>query len=68
MPITLSHLRRLSAISNKENVANYLLDGEVMSSIIYPSALLLEDIEIKKAEVKKESEPALRFPLTIYFE
>ena len=65
MPITLSHLRRLSAISNKENVANYLLDEEVMSSIIYPSALLLEDIEIKKAEVKKESEPALRFPVGI---
>ena len=63
MPITLSHLRRLNAISNKENVSNYLLDGEVISSMIYPSALLLEDIEIKKAEVKKESEPALRFPL-----
>lgn len=68
MPITLSHLRRLNNISNKENVANYLLDGEVISSMIYPSALLLEDIEIKKAEVKKESEPALKFPLTIYFE
>lgn len=62
-PIVLKDLRRISGISAKENVANFLLGNKVLTSLIYPSALLLEDVEINKTEAKKESEPALKFPL-----
>lgn len=61
--IVLKDLRRISGISAKENVANFLWGNKVLTSLIYPSALLLDDVEINKTEAKKESEPALKFPL-----
>lgn len=61
-PVVLKNLRRMSGISAKENVTNFLVDGRVLSSMIYPSAMLLEDVEINKMESKKENEPALALP------
>lgn len=63
MPVQLSHLRRLSGVSNKESIENYMLEGDIPSSIIYPSALLLEDVEIKRSGGKTEGVPVLSFPL-----
>lgn len=62
-PVVLKDLRRIPGISARENVTNFLLDGEVPVSMIYPSALLLDGVEINKTEAKKESDPALKFPL-----
>lgn len=60
---TLPNLKRMLNISNKENVSNYLSNGEVLSSIIYPSSILVENIEINKSDVKKDKEQVLTFPL-----
>ena len=61
--INLPKMKRMLEISNKENVSNYMLNGEVLSSLIYPSAVLIEDVEISKVETKTEKEPVLVYPL-----
>ncbi len=50
-------------ISSKENVSNYILNGQLLSSLIYPSSILVENIEINKSDVKKDKEQVLTFPL-----
>ncbi len=61
-PIELKNLRRLAGISAKEEVTEFMLDDYVLTSMIYPSALLVEDVEINKTNVTKESAPALPLP------
>lgn len=61
--IALSKIKRVREISSKENVMNYILNGEVLSSLIYPSSILIEDVEIGKVPVKTEKEPVLKYPL-----
>lgn len=61
--LTLVNMKRMLGISSKENVSNYLLNGEVLTSAIYPSSLLIENIELNKSEVKKDKEQVLTFPL-----
>lgn len=61
--ISLSKLKRLLAISNEERVVNYVLNQSCLTSIIYPSSILVEDIEIQKLEARKEKAPALTLPL-----
>ncbi|WP_065218937.1 MULTISPECIES: metallopeptidase TldD-related protein [Butyricimonas] len=60
---TLPNLKRMLGISSKENVSNYIFNGEVLSSMIYPSSILVENIEINKSDVKKDKEQVLTFPL-----
>ena len=60
---TLANLKRMLNISSKENVSNYILNGQVLSSLIYPSSILVENIEINKSDVKKDKEQVLTFPL-----
>lgn len=60
---TLPNLKRMLNISSKENVSNYVLNGQALSSLIYPSSILVENIEINKADVKKDKEQVLTFPL-----
>lgn len=62
--VELKNLRRLAGISAKEKVAEFMLDDYVLTSMIYPSALLVEDVEINKTTVTKESAPVLQFPLS----
>lgn len=62
-PINLAKLKHIREISNKEKVSNYMLNKQVISSLIYPSGVLIEDVEINKAEVKKEPKAKLTFPL-----
>lgn len=59
----LTKIRRLPALSNKEKVSNYLWNQRTLVSMISPSSILIEDMEINKPEVKKEKAPALEFPL-----
>lgn len=61
--LTLANLKRMLNISSKENVSNYILNGQLLSSLIYPSSILVENIEINKSEVKKDKEQVLTFPL-----
>ena len=56
-------MKRMLGISSKENVSNYIFNGEVLSSMIYPSSILVENIEINKSDVKKDKEQVLTFPL-----
>lgn len=35
--LTLINLKRMLNISSKENVSNYILNGQLLSSLIYPS-------------------------------
>lgn len=61
--INLAKVKRILDISAKENVSNYVLNRQVVSSLIYPSAILIEDVEISQSDIKPEKEPALKFPL-----
>ena len=61
--LTLINLKRMLNISSKENVSNYILNGQLLSSLIYPSSILVENIEINKSDVKKDKEQVLTFPL-----
>ncbi|MFR7878080.1 MAG: hypothetical protein ACLU4J_17765, partial [Butyricimonas paravirosa] len=61
--INLAKIKRVLDISSKENVSNYILNRQVLSSLIYPASVLIEDVEINKSEPKKEKEPVLKFPL-----
>lgn len=61
--INLAKIKRLLDISGKEKIANFVLNQQVLSSLIYPSSILIEDMEINKSELKKEKKPALIFPL-----
>ena len=61
--INLAKIKRVLDISSKENVSNYILNRQVLSSLIYPASVLIEDVEINKSELKKEKEPVLKFPL-----
>jgi len=61
--INLAKMKRVLDISSKENVSNYILNRQVLSSLIYPASVLIEDVEINKSEPKKEKEPVLKFPL-----
>ena len=62
--VELKNLRRLAGISAKEKVTEFMLDDYVLTSMIYPSALLVEDVEINKTTVTKESAPVLQIPLS----
>lgn len=61
--INLAKIKRVLDISSKENVSNYILNRQVLSSLIYPASILIEDVEINKSQPTKEKEPVLKFPL-----
>ncbi|MGM9734456.1 MAG: metallopeptidase TldD-related protein, partial [Prevotella sp.] len=58
---TKGQMKKFFAISDKENVSN---DVSVYShSIIYPSAVILDDIEINTPTMKSQKPSALTYPL-----
>ncbi|MEG0794894.1 MAG: metallopeptidase TldD-related protein [Odoribacter sp.] len=61
--IDLPKIKRLREISTKEKVSNYMLNRQSFSSLIYPSAILMEDVEINVPQLKQEKQTALTFPL-----
>ncbi|MEG2341332.1 MAG: metallopeptidase TldD-related protein [Odoribacter sp.] len=62
-PLNMAKLKNLLAVSAKENVSNHVTDQQVLSSVIYPSSILMGDVEINRLELKKGKEPVLEFPL-----
>jgi hypothetical protein len=61
-PVALARLKRIAGVSSSSEVRNYLA-GQVPASMIYPSALLLEDIEIGAAETTGEKPSPMVNPL-----
>ena len=58
---TLSQLEKIAAISSKENVYN--LSKDVNTSVICPSAIILDDIELSTNTPRSEKAPAIPYPL-----
>ena len=58
---TLSQLEKIAAISSKENVYN--LSKSVNTSVICPSAIILDDIELSTNTPRSEKAPAIPYPL-----
>lgn len=61
--LDLIKIKRIREISAQENVMNYLYNRQVPSSLIYPSSILLDDVEINIPDWKKAQDDALVFPL-----
>ena len=61
--VPLSKIKRLLAVSSKENIANMILNQATLASVIYPSAILVDDVEINKTDAKKSPAPSLEIPL-----
>ena len=58
---TLSQLEKIAAISSKENVYN--LSKDINTSVICPSAIILDDIELSSNTPRSEKAPAIPYPL-----
>lgn len=58
---TLGQLEKIAAISSKENVYN--LSKEVNTSVICPSAIILDNIELAAKTPRAEKAPAIPYPL-----
>jgi len=56
-PVPLTKLKRVLGVSQEQEAMNYLYNGVIPTSIIYPKSILIEDIEINKEplNVQKES-------------
>lgn len=61
--LTLSRLEKVVAVSNTEKVSSFMAMNQVLSSLIYPSAILLNDIELNKLYEKKAPDYVVPFPL-----
>lgn len=61
-PVSLTQLKRVAGVSDEREVRNYLA-GQVPASMIYPSAILLEDIEIGELETAKDKPSPIVNPL-----
>lgn len=58
----LTQLKRAAGVSDEREVRNYLSD-QVPASMIYPTAVLLEDVEIGELETTKEKPSPIVNPL-----
>lgn len=56
---TLQKLRRVLAISKEQRAENLMLGGGIPMSVVYPSALLLEDVEINVKRIDKKKNSSL---------
>ncbi len=61
-PVTLANMKLIRDISDKVNVSNYVSRSGVMTSMIYPSGLILENMEIARPMPKPDKEPTLTPP------
>jgi hypothetical protein len=61
--VTLAQLKRLAGVSKESEMRNYLA-GQVPASMIYPAAVLMEDVEIGTAEHNKDMPLPIENPLT----
>ncbi len=61
-PVALAQLKRVAGVSAESQARNYLA-GQVPASMIYPSAVLMEDVEIGEMETTKEKPSPIVNPL-----
>ncbi len=61
-PVSFTQLKRVAGVSSESAMRNYLA-GQVPASMIYPRAVLLEDVEIGVAEIDKEKPSPIVNPL-----
>ena len=62
-PVNMSKLKNIREICNQEKVHNLLLDKGALVSMIYPSSILLNNMDISVMDVPKRKLPALKNPL-----
>lgn len=62
-PVNMSKLKNIREICNQEKVYNLLLDKGALVSMIYPSSILLNNMDISVLNVQKRKLPALKNPL-----
>jgi peptidase U62, modulator of DNA gyrase len=62
-PVNMSKLKNIREICNQEKVYNLLLDKGVPASVIYPSSVLLNNMDISVLNVPKRKLPVLKNPL-----
>lgn len=60
--VDMSSLRRLGAISAEENVVSTMLNG-VMTTLITPKSIIVNDVEIDVNKLNKSAQPILPSPL-----
>ncbi len=61
-PIGINALRRLAGVSSESLARNYLA-GQVPASMIFPSAVLMEDVEIGTLDVTGDKPSPIENPL-----
>lgn len=61
-PVALAQLKRMAGVSAESGVRNYLA-GQVPATMIYPEAVLLEDVEIGEMETVREKPSPIVNPL-----
>lgn len=66
-PVPLTKLKRVLGVCKEQEATNYLYKGAIPTSIIYPKAILIEDIEINKKplSVQKESPLISRLEMSL---
>lgn len=62
-PVSLKQLRRIAGVSSESEMRNYLA-GQVPATMIYPRAVLLEDVEIGVAQNQKQKPSPIKNPLS----
>lgn len=61
--LNLQKLEKMIQLSNEENVSNTFVSNGVLSSIIYPKSIILDNIEINESHPQKVEEPSLVSPM-----
>jgi predicted Zn-dependent protease len=58
-PVQLTKLKRVLGVCREQKVYNYLYQGTIPTSVIYPDGILIEDIEINKKTISVVKESPL---------
>lgn len=61
--VNMSKLKNIREICSEEKVHNFLLDKGALVSMIYPSSILLNTMDISAMNVPKRKLPVLKNPL-----
>ena len=62
-PVNMAKLKNVRAICSQEKVNNFILDKGAVISMIYPSSILLDNVDITVMDVRKRKPPVLKNPL-----
>ncbi len=62
-PVSLGQLKKIAGISNHAIASNFMVKGAIPASIIYPDAILLENVEISEFDTTQDKVSPLQNPL-----